>query len=135
MDSSPESNATVGYLCLAIGTAIALVAGDVIPTDPSQFFAPRWILALVGLSVIACGGSLIAPKDSIQQLCCVGLILLSFTIMGGWVAVFSPDESISGGLPFIPKSVNIFLARCLFGLGPLVCLGMLWRLVSDFFKR
>ncbi|MEO0373924.1 MAG: hypothetical protein AAF329_04725 [Cyanobacteria bacterium P01_A01_bin.17] len=135
MDQSPESNAMMGYLCLAIGTAIALIAGDVIPADSSQFFAPRWILGLVGLSVVACGGSLIAPKDSVQELCCVGLILISFTIMGGWVAIFSADDSIAGGIPFIPRGVNIFLGRCLFGLGPIVCLGMLWSLVGDLLKR
>ncbi|PZD72140.1 hypothetical protein C1752_04076 [Acaryochloris thomasi RCC1774] len=125
----------MGYLCLAIGTALTLVAGGVIPTDPSQFFAPRWMLALAGLSVIACGGSLITPKDSVPQLCCIGFILVSFAMMGGWVAVFSSDDSIAGGIPFIPRSVNIFLGRCLFGLGPIVCLGMLWSLVSGSLKQ
>lgn len=135
MAESPESNALIGYLCLAIGTALALVAGGVIPSDPSQFFAPRWILMLTGVSLMASGGSMIAPKDSVQERCFISLILISFAMMGGWVAVFSPDDSIAGGIPFLPRSLNIILARCLFSLGPIVCLGMLWSLVKQWIKQ
>lgn len=125
----------LGYLCLALGAVLTLVASGVIPADPSQFEAPRWMLVLAGLNVMACGGSLITQKDSAPQLCCVGFILISFAILGGWVAFFSKDDAIAGGIPFIPRGINIFLARCLFATGPLFCLIMLRHLGQQLLEK
>lgn len=69
------------------------------------------------------------PRSVVRRIC-VTVILIGMAITGIWASLLSPSHGISGGIPFVPRSVNVGLGRLLFGLGALVCLLLLiplWR--------
>ena len=52
------------------------------------------------------------------------IILASFTLMGLFVAIFSDPQTIQGGIPFLPKTINQNIGRFVFGGGSLISFWM-----------
>ena len=109
---------------LFTGAAFMAASLGIIVLDPSTFQPPRAILFLVSIIAIT-GGSLIIIQDQTRWSdWLASVMLMAFAAVGGWVAVFGPAERISGGLAFLPPETNVALARVIFGLGALLCLGL-----------
>ncbi|MEM0963631.1 MAG: hypothetical protein AAGK21_13960, partial [Bacteroidota bacterium] len=81
-------------------------------------------LASCGL-VFALGGlAILTPPQSRMRDAAALTIVLTFAILGGWVAIFSDPGQVEGGLPFLPRAVNEALGRGLFGFGSLISLAL-----------
>jgi hypothetical protein len=63
---------------------------------------------------------LLGEKSPINNLL-GGLLVLSFAVVGGWIAFFGDADQFSGGIPLLTESNNVIIARILFGSGSLVC--------------
>ena len=112
----------LGLLCLASGLLILGIGLGLIPTDPTDIHAPPWVLALCGLVFILGGVAVFAHERPRVQSAAGTTIVLAFRLVGGWVALFGASGQMSGGVPFLPRGVNIAIGRGLFGLGALMCL-------------
>ena len=143
-----------GAIFFLTGAFIVMVAIGIIPSDPSDFNAPRWVVGAAGL-VFMLAGTMVAlqgafapnPESSILYLwltLILGTIfMLLFSSMFLWVG-FGPGErefSSSGGVG--PVSVsgggNDLTGRLVFGAGGLFMLLMTffmtyanWKKLRDF---
>lgn len=111
----------MGWLFIAIGLTVIALSLNLLPVVDSVFGAPKWIVGIAG-SIFAIAGliMLLGEKSKINNLL-AGCLLAGLGLIGGWVGLFGSDEGFSGGLPFLPETVNISLARSIFGMGALIC--------------
>jgi CHASE2 domain-containing sensor protein len=122
-DSDQRPNRKLWGMMLVIAALLyAAVAAGIIGVDPSSLKAPSWVLYLVAVGLAAGGGLMISGQRSRFSDLLAALFLLAMAGIGGWSALFSPAEGISGGLVFLPQEVNKGLGRALFGLGAALCL-------------
>ena len=60
-----------GLLFMAVGSFIIFSALDIIPTDESSFYAPRWVVAAAGWLFFAAGLALAAtfftPRTELKE--------------------------------------------------------------------
>ena len=103
------------------GLIIIALSLDLLPVDDSMFGAPVWVVGIAG-SIFTITGLMIllGEKSKINNLL-AAFLLTGMGLIGGWVGLFGSDEGFSGGIPFLPETVNISLARSLFGMGALIC--------------
>ena len=100
----------------AIGLFIMLAAADVIPSDPKGFHAPRWVIGMFGLLFLFAGLTLgFSDYPRIKQRLAAFLVLI-FSLLCGWMALFSEAEKWSGGIPFLSPRTNGMIAKTLIGL-------------------
>ena len=95
-----------------------------IPLDPDSVYAPMWVLALCGFVVALGGIAMLAPNSPRIQAAAGVTFTLAMGMIGAWVAFFSDSDGFSGGIPFVPREVNVLVARGLFGLGAVMCLAL-----------
>lgn len=94
-EPGPRATLAIGLLCVAAGSFIVLVAGDVIPQPDEKFHAPRWMVAVFGLAFFFVGWyvlSLLLPTPMMRQvfataaaLCLLtgGAVFLTWLALGG----------------------------------------------------
>lgn len=134
MQSSRHGQLAIALFCVIAGGLLILVALGVISTSPSERYAPEFIIALSGSAFIIAGCMILVGRQSrFNDLLAAALCLL-FGATGAWVAVFSPSEGFSGGLPLISSEANVKLARWVFGLGSLVCFAISGWALKRFFR-
>ncbi len=121
-------------LCLAIGAAIMLVAAGIINVADENVHAPRWVLGLCGLVFLLGGLMIFAGAKSRFNALGATLICGSFGLVGAWIRFFSPDDSITGGLPFLSRSTNAAMGRWMFGAGALICFAIAWVALHQFLR-
>ena len=143
-----------GALFFLMGAFIVMIATDVIPSDPSDFNAPRWVVGAAG-GVFMLAGTMVAlqgafgpqPEQSLLYLWLIFIIgtvfMLLFSSMFLWVG-FGPGErefSSSGSVGPITVSGagNDITGRLVFGGGGLIALLMTfgmaysnWKKIRDF---
>lgn len=109
---------------LLIGVLLMLVAVDVIPTDEADFHAPRWVVFLCGLifALPALAGFL--PQYSSAARYLIAVMLLCFGAVGVACGALGEEEEFSGGLPFVSKATNVWIARIVFISGGILCAGL-----------
>ena len=82
-----------GALFFLMGAFIVLIATDVIPSDPSNFNAPRWVVAAAGL-VFMLAGTMVAlqgafaPKPEESKLYLWLTLILGTALMLAFSSVF-----------------------------------------------
>lgn len=115
--SSKASQWFLGAVMLCAGAAMAGVGAKVIPVDPATVHAPYWVIAVCGLVFISGGmAAIIGEKHPLNSVL-AAIIALGLATSFGWVAFFGDSAQMSGGVWFLPKSVNDILGRILFVLG------------------
>lgn len=127
-------------LMIAIGVGIILLAAGILPSQPGDFNAPPYIVALAGFVFFISGVSLLGRAQSAWRSFCMIFLLATMSFLGLWVAFLADGVDISGGLPFLPQAVNAKLGRIIFGLGAFISFGImliaikdtLWRMGSGF---
>jgi hypothetical protein len=95
-EPGPRAMLAIGLLCVAAGSFIVLVAGDVIPQPDEKFHAPRWMVAVFGLAFFFAGWyvlSLLLPTPMMRQVFATAAALCLLT--GG--AVFLTWLAWTGG--------------------------------------
>lgn len=123
---SPEKdgpNRILGSLCIAAGLVPIARALHWIPPEAGANDAPDWVIFICGF-VFEVAGLMLFVGDKNERLI-DGLAAVFAAAMGIaalWVAVLSPSEGIGGGVPFVPRSLNVLIARSVFGFGALLSL-------------
>lgn len=109
-----------GCLCAAIGSIICLIATGVIDYPADQIHAPGWIVFLAG-AIFTLGGLAIIFRSKPILVSIIGNLMVAvFAIIGVWVAIWSSSEGFSGGIPFLPRELNVTLGRWVFGVGAVI---------------
>ena len=126
----------MALLCMALGGMLLLVAGGFFIDNPDQQNAPDFVIAMCGSAFIVAGCMILVGRRSRFNDLLAAILCLLFGATGAWVALFSPSDGFSGGLPLISSEANIRLARWVFGLGSLVCFALAaWALKRFFFGQ
>jgi len=111
----------LGWLFIGVGLAVMALALGLLPLDDTNVTAPRWIVGIGGAIFATAGLMMLLGEQSPVNNLLAAFLLTGMGLIGGWVGLFGSDEGFSGGLPFLPETVNISLARGLFGMGALIC--------------
>ena len=151
---TPGGSMAFGSLFFIAGALIVMVAADIIPTDPSDFNAPRWVVGAAGL-VFMLAGTMTAlqgafgpnPEQSLLYLWLILFIgttfMLVFSSIFLWVG-FGPGErafssSVSIGFVSGSGAGGETLGRLIFGGGGSFMLLMTifmtyanWKKIRDF---
>src|SRR6056297_3130553 len=114
----------LGWLFIGVGLAVMALALGLLPLDDTNVTAPRWIVGIGGAIFATAGLMMLLGEQSPVNNLLAAFLLTGMGLIGGWVGLFGSDEGFSGGLPFLPETVNISLARGLFGMGAMICLLM-----------
>ena len=129
-----RGNIVLACLCLAIGAAIMLVAAGIINVAADSIHAPLWVLGLCGLVFLLGGLMIFAGAKSRFNALGAALMCGSFGLVGAWVTFFSPDNSITGGLPFLSQATNATIGRWMFGTGALISFAIAWVALRQFLR-
>ena len=121
MQTSRRGHLALALSCVLSGGLLILVACGILVDDPDQRHAPDFIIAISGAVFIIAGCMVLVGRQSRYNDLLAAVLCLLFGATGAWVAVYSPGEGFSGGLPLISNEANITLARWVFGLGSLTC--------------
>lgn len=113
-----------GVGCVLIGCYPVALGLGLLPVDQADVHTPLWVVAGAGFAFVIAGFMILFAKHSRVNDLLAGILLLLFGIIGIWVSLFSSSEGFSGGLPFLPRELNITLGRWLFGLGSLISFAM-----------
>jgi hypothetical protein len=144
---SGSSNAGGGWLLAlliwAAGGAIIGVAAGWIPSDPESLHGPRWVLAVVGLALVACGFAPLASRAGTSswasQIAGLGT-LAALTVIANWVAFGSGPRQFSGGfgiggLELSQDSQSEIGGRIVFGIGALMLDAFVVMIISRWLRR
>lgn len=122
----------LALIAIACGGYILLIATGVIDAEPAND-TPYWVLGLAGLAFVLAGLMIFLRNHSRALDLFAAVLLGAFTLMAGWVAFHSSPDGMSGGIPFLPRDMNVTLGRTLFGLGAFMCFaGFLYALKRFF---
>jgi len=122
-----KSDIAMALVAIACGGYALLVAAEVLPVDMSNN-TPRWIAGVIGGMFVIAGLMIFLRNYSRALDLLAALILAGFTLTAAWITVYGAD-GISGGVPFLPRDMNISFGRVMFGLGAAMCFaGFLYAL-------
>ena len=107
-------------LFLGMGLFILGIGLGIVPTEEGSVHAPPWVISLCGAVFFLAGLSLLAGEKAHINSLIGALIGGGLGAVGLWVAFQGSAEHMSGGIPFVPRSVNIGLGRVMFGFGGLI---------------
>ena len=110
----------LSWVCIFLGLYLLAISFRLLETDSASTHAPMWIIGLIGIVFMVAGCMILLRKHNRLLDVLAAIICFSFAVVGIWVSLFSPSEGFSGGIPFVSESINIFLARGVFGLGAIV---------------
>jgi hypothetical protein len=109
-----------------------------LPGGPQNLHGPLWILLPIGSIFLLTGVAILlqglgranekgelpanAPQWMRGAQHLIGVTLFAcFGLVGSWIAFAGESRQFSGGVPFIGHSLNITIARGMFGLGAIIC--------------
>lgn len=124
MDKASERT-LLGVIFLAVGLFIGLIASGEIAIAEEDLHAPRWILGLIAVAFAGFGLAVLVPLGSRFAPWFGGAIVVSMTLIFGWVALFGAGAQFSGDWPFFSRSANVLIARIVFGCVTLLGLAMI----------
>jgi hypothetical protein len=126
-----KGDIAVALVAIACGGYALLVAAEVVPVDMADN-TPRWIAGLVGGTFVVAGLMVFLRNYSRALDLMAALLLAAFTLLAAWVAVYGAEE-VSGGVPFLPRDMNVSIGRVMFGMGAVMCFGGFLYAVQRFF--
>lgn len=118
-----EPSPLLGGVCIVVGLFPIARALHWIPPEAGSADAPDWVIFLCGF-VFEVSGLMLLVGDQNKRLT-DALVAVFALAMGGaavWVALLSPSEGMGGGIPFLPRALNVLVSRCVFGIGALFSL-------------
>lgn len=133
-----ESPVFLGWVCIAV-SLIPIARGlrlfpALLPVHSGD--APDWVILVAGV-VFVISGLMILVGQANERLnhFLAALFTAAMGACGIWVSVLSPDEGMSGGLFFLSRAQNIFVARCVFGFGAAVSFLLCSYAIKQLAKR
>ena len=122
----------LALIAIACGGYALLIAAGVIDAEPANG-TPYWVIGLAGLAFVIAGFMIFLRNYSRALDLFAAILLGAFTLVAGWVAFYSSPEGFSGGIPLLPRDMNVSFGRIMFGLGTLMCFaGFLYALKRFF---
>lgn len=119
-----KPDARWGWLMIALGLYPLSIASGLVDLPDDATHAPAWVIAGCGMVFVAAGAMILGhPRSGANDLL-AALISLTFAATAAWVSFFAPPEGFSGGVPLASREFNVGLARIVFGLGSIICLGV-----------
>lgn len=112
-------------LLIVAGVAIVLIAIKAITIDEKLVHAPSWIIGLLGVLFIAGGLAAAFNAESGIAKWAAGTVVITITIVSGWVALYGPEAHFSGNLLFLSRETNVIIARVVFGCVSLLGVGII----------
>ncbi len=113
---------------------MAMAAG-ILPIEPDPSDAPPFVIGIAGFAFFAAGGAMMVEGNSAARSFWAMLIVASMAGISLWIAFFGDEDKISGGIPFLPQSINAMLGKILFGFGALVTAFMVILAFRDGLRR
>ena len=123
-EPTPKQKLWGGILFSGAGVLIILLGLGIIPSDESDMNAHPAIVQLCGVMFLWTGIMIFTGGKSKYNDFLGGMLVLMMGIVAGYVAFFGTDDGMSGGLGFLSRSLNLILARGVFGFGSLICIGV-----------
>jgi hypothetical protein len=105
---------------ICCGAFALLVASGLLP-DQAANNTPNWVIGLVGMIFVTAGVMIILREHTRLLDLLAALLLFSFALICGWIAVYASAEGFSGGIPFLPHGMKVSFARIMFGFGAIMC--------------
>jgi hypothetical protein len=105
----------ISVFLVLMGLLIASIALGIVPIEESKIHAPRWVVGLSGILLVAVGIAAGIGKPNAVASMCAGVFVIGMTVLTGWIAIFGSGEYFSGDLPFLSRQGNIILSRVIFG--------------------
>ncbi len=118
---TPRQKVIFGWIFFLVGLPFIGISFGIVPIDESTVHAPMWVIGLCGLVFSLAGIMILLGEKSPINNFLGGLLVLSFALIGGWIALFGDSAQFSGGTPLLSDSINVTIARILFGSGSLMC--------------
>jgi len=118
---TPKQQKIFGWIFFLVGLPFIGMSLDIFPVDESTVHAPIWVIGLCGFVFSLVGLMILLGEKSPINNLLGGILVLSFALIGGWVALFGDSAQFSGGAPILSDSQNVVVARILFGSGSLMC--------------
>ena len=116
-DLSPKATLIMGSITILAGSILVGVAMDWIPSDPNQMHAPHWTVAATGLVFVFGGLAILAAHYSRLSAFFVGCLCLSMAAVGFWAAFIADQDTMQGGIPLVPRWINVGFGRMLITFG------------------
>jgi hypothetical protein len=129
-----RSDITLALIAITCGGFALFVAAGVVPMQTAND-TPMWVVGLIGVMFVIAGIMIFLRNHSRALDFFAAIILASFTLITGWITFFASPEGFSGGIPFLPRDMNVTLARVMFGLGSIMCFGGFLYAVKRFFRH
>jgi len=118
----------IGLLFVVGGGALCAASLGLLPVGHLAFDAPRSLVCGAG-AAIGLFGFLLLARDHRASDAIASIVLLAVAASTGWLTFYAPPGTVERVFPFIPASVNQSVARLLFGLGAVACVGTaIWAL-------
>ncbi|HSN83929.1 MAG TPA: hypothetical protein VLS88_15210 [Polyangiales bacterium] len=114
----------IGLLCIVGGAAAGAGALGLVPLDATLLTHVPSSAVGAGGAVLVLVGILLLSRDHRTSDALASVFLLAIAAGAGWVTFYAPEGTLERAIPFIPASVGDELARLLFGLGAVACIGM-----------
>jgi len=124
----------VGAFFCVMGGMVVLAAFGFGPMSKSAMHAPRWIVGIAGLIFSGCGLMLISASHKIATWI-GGMVTIGMTIICGWIALFGEDEHFSGGFSVFSESIEVLIARVLFGAVAILGTAMTINALRNIFDK
>ncbi|MEP1152347.1 MAG: hypothetical protein ABJH08_11520 [Balneola sp.] len=124
-----------GWIFALIGLPFIGMAFGIFQADESTIHAPLWVIGLCGFVFSLAGIMILLGEKSPVNNLLGGLLVLSFALIGGWVALFGDSAQFSGGSSILSDSSNVMLARILFGSGALMCFAITIYAIRQYFTK
>ncbi len=123
-----------GWGLVVAGIYPVAVATNLLP-NPSHSAndAPLWVLFLVGTILSAAGAIVVVGSKSRMSNLFAAILLAAMGGIGLW-ATCAPAEKMSGGIPFVPRALNVLIGRSLFGSGVLLSCSLCLYALRQFAK-
>jgi hypothetical protein len=132
MSRIKNSEMGMALIAIACGGYALLLASGVIPGQMAND-TPVWIVAAAGMAFVIAGFMIFLRNHSRALDLLAAILLGAFTAITGWITFYSSPEGFSGGIPFLPRDMNVSVGRIMFGLGTLMCFaGFLYALKRFF---
>lgn len=119
-ESAKQGHPILAWVCIVSGFVLLLVATGVISAGESQVNAPSWVIAVCGVVFTLAGCMILLGRHSRLNDVFAALVCFSFTAVGIWAAMFSPDEGFSNPLPILSRETNVLISRWGFGCGAIL---------------
>ena len=129
-----RSDIALAFIAIACGAFALLAASGVLPMQTAND-TPMWVVGMIGVMFVIAGIMIFLRNHSRALDFFAAIILASFTLICGWITFFASPEGFSGGIPFLPRDMNVSFARIMFGLGTLMCFGWFLYAVKSFLRR